>query len=215
MGLVGIVLTESPPDLLDTDAGVIEEARQRQRRHRGMAAVTLAGAAGFAAIMLGFFGGGNATGGRGQPSTRPHPASLTVPTVAPSTVLADKPYIGIACPGPAPFNAARAIAIARACSRAGMSIVLRAHAVTATATINGQTFELERLWSFPSGPGKHMTLVGFLHPARFLHGPFKTVTFRNGIHQRFTVENLHLVIDYGAGHQVQTSMQELGYGAWG
>lgn len=200
MGLVGIVLTESPPDLLDTDAGVIEEARQRQRRHRGMAAVTLAGAAGFAAIMLGFFG---------------HPASLTVPTVAPSTVLADKPYIGIACPGPAPFNAARAIAIARACSRAGMSIVLRAHAVTATATINGQTFELERLWSFPPGPGKHMTLVGFLHPARFLHGPFKTVTFRNGIHQRFTVENLHLVIDYGAGHQVQTSMQELGYGAWG
>ena len=40
MGLVGIVLTESPPDLLDADAGVIEEARRRQRRHRGMAAAT-------------------------------------------------------------------------------------------------------------------------------------------------------------------------------
>ena len=153
-----------------------------------------------------------------QVATRPQrqhlPATAhgSVPTVAPSAVLADQPHIGLACPAPVPFNAARAIAIARACSRVFMPIVLRTHAVTATATINGQTFELRRLWSFPPGPGKQMTLVGFLQPARFMHGPFKTVTYRNGIRDRFTVENVHLVIDYGAGRKVQTRLQLLGYG---
>ena len=217
MGLVGIVLTESPPDLLDADAGVIEEARRRQRRHRGMAAATLAAAAGIAAIMLAFFGGGgNASGGRSQPSTRPHPTSLTVPTVAPSTVLVRQPWIGNSCPGPHSPAAIRASFRVPLCGRVGLMIGLRTHAVTATATINGQPFKLDNAaWSDPPVGGKHEWLSGFLQHARFLYEPFKTVTFRNGVRQRFTIENVHLVIDYGARHKVQTSLQELGYGGWG
>jgi hypothetical protein len=29
------------------------------------------------------------------------------------------------------------------------------------------------------------------------------------------MEHVHLVIDYGAGREVQTSLTELGYGGWG
>jgi hypothetical protein len=89
--------------------------------------------------------------------------------------------------------------------------------VTVTATINGQTFKLDNRAesSPPLNTGKRMALAGFLAPARFLHGPFKTITYRNGLRQRFTIENVHLVIHYGAGHTVQTSLQLLGYGGWG
>jgi hypothetical protein len=153
-----------------------------------------------------------------QPSapTRARPTSPPVPTVAPSTVLAQKPYIGVACPAPLPFNAASAIAIALACNRVGLSIDLRTRAAGATATIDGQSFKLDSAaWSDPPVGGRHKSLSGFLQPARFLHGPFKTVTFRNGVRQRFTIEHVHLVIDFGAGHKVQTSLQLLGYGGWG
>ena len=138
-------------------------------------------------------------------------------TVAPSTVLADQPWIGVACPGPVPFNAARAIAIARACNRVGLMIDLRKPAVRATATINGQTFQLDNRAesSPPLSGGKRTSFAGFLQPARFLRGPFKTVTSPSGIRQRVTVENLHLVIYYDSGHEAQTNLQELGYGGWG
>jgi hypothetical protein len=214
---VAATATPTRRALPDVDAGVIEEARRRQRRHRGMAGVTLAGAAGFAAIMLAFFGGGgNASGGRGQPSTRPHSASLTVATVAPSMVLVRQPWIGSSCPGPHSPAAVRASFRVPLCSRVGLMIGLRTRAVSATATINGQRFKLDSAaWSDPPVGGKHEWLSGFLQHARFLYGPFKTVSFRNGIRQRFTIENVHLVIDYGAGHKVQTSLQLLGYGGWG
>jgi hypothetical protein len=88
--------------------------------------------------------------------------------------------------------------------------------VTATATINGQSFKLDSsAWSDPPVHGKHRSLAGFLQPARFLLGPFTTVTYRDRVRQRFTIENVHLVIDYGAGHKVQTSVRLLGYGGWG
>ena len=149
-----------------------------------------------------------------QVATSTHGSAVTV---APWTsVLVDQPWIGVACPAPVPFNAARAIAIARACDRVGLAINLRTRAVTATATIGGQSFKLgSAAWSDPPVGGKHESLSGFLQHARFLHGPFKTVTFRNGVRQRFTVENVRLVIDYGAGRKVQTFLHELGYGGWG
>jgi hypothetical protein len=89
--------------------------------------------------------------------------------------------------------------------------------VTVTATINGQTFKLDNRAesSPPLNTGKRMALAGFLQPARVLHGAFKTITYRNGLRQRFTIENVHLVIHYGAGHTVQTSLQLLGYGGRG
>jgi hypothetical protein len=53
-----MTLTVERPPAQAPDAGVIEEARARQRRHRGVAAaVTLAGGV-IAAILLGFGGGG-------------------------------------------------------------------------------------------------------------------------------------------------------------
>jgi hypothetical protein len=138
-------------------------------------------------------------------------AALLVPTVAPSALLAEEPYIGVACPAPVPFSAARAIAIARACNRVGLSIDLRARAVTATATINGQAFKLDNgVWSDPPVGGKHQFLAGFVQPARFLHGPFTTVN-----RSRVPIENVHLVIDYEAGHKAQTGLRLLGYGGWG
>ena len=106
--------------------------------------------------------------------------------------------------------------MARACDRVGLAINLRTPAVTATATMNGQSFKLDSAaWSDPPIGGKHKSLAGFLQHARFLRGPFKTVTFGNGVRQRFTIEHVHLVIDYGAGREVQTSLTELGYGGWG
>jgi hypothetical protein len=39
--------------------------------------------------------------------------------------------------------------------------------------------------------------------------------FKAGYRNRVTIERLHLVIDYGAGREVQTSLTELGYGGWG
>jgi hypothetical protein len=50
--------TRPPPDVPDTDAGVIEEARHRQRRHRRIAAVAGVIAAGLLAIVIGSGGGG-------------------------------------------------------------------------------------------------------------------------------------------------------------
>jgi hypothetical protein len=88
--------------------------------------------------------------------------------------------------------------------------------VTARATINGQTFKLDsRAWSDPPVEGKHKSLSGFLQNARFLHGPFESVSFPTGIRRRFTIENVHLVIDHGAGQEAQTSLRLLGYGGWG
>jgi hypothetical protein len=68
-----MTITLEPPPLQAPDAGVIEEARARQRRHRGAAtaATLLAGA--LAAILLAFAGGGGGSQpGRGSlPRGRP------------------------------------------------------------------------------------------------------------------------------------------------
>ncbi len=131
-------------------------------------------------------------------------------------MLSERPWIGLACPAAVPFSAARAIGIARACDRVGLQIRLRTPAVTATATINGESFGLDSAaWSDAPVNRKHKSLAGFLAHARFLHGPFKTVTFRSGVRQRFTIEHVKLVIDYGDGRELQTSLTELGYGGWG
>ncbi len=62
------VTVKRPPDKTP-DAGVIEEARARQRRHRGLATAGVIAAGVIAALLLGFAGGG-----RGS-----HPGSAAVP----------------------------------------------------------------------------------------------------------------------------------------
>jgi hypothetical protein len=64
-----MTITIKPPPLATPDAGVIEEARARQRRHRGVAAAATVAAASIAAILLGFAGGGEGS----------RPASGSVP----------------------------------------------------------------------------------------------------------------------------------------
>jgi hypothetical protein len=71
-------LTREPPPAEALDAGVITEARARQRRHRSIAAVVLAAA--IAALVLGFAGGGGgAHGARGhlRPGRAPGTGSRT------------------------------------------------------------------------------------------------------------------------------------------
>ncbi len=179
---------------------IIEEARRRARKRR-----LTYGAAAFALLLaVGIF---LAVGQQGSPPTRVQPTARPIPTVASSIVLVRQPWIGVACPPPAPF----------ACDRVGLAISLRTRAVAATATINGQSFKLNsREWSDHAVGAKHRALAGFLQPAAFLkRGPFKTITDRAGQRHRVTVEHVHLVIDYGAGRKIQTSIRELGYGGWG
>jgi hypothetical protein len=191
-------------------AGVIDDARRHGWRRRRLIGVVIVATVATGIVAL-------------QVATRPQrqhvlaTAHGSVPTEAPSTVLSRQPWIGNACPGPYSKAAVERTPAVPLCDRVGLMIEPRKPAVTATATINGQTFKLDdRWWSYPPfSTGKHTSLAGFLQHARFLYGPFKTITFRNGVRQRFTIENVHLVIDYGAGHKVQTSIQELGYGGWG
>jgi hypothetical protein len=64
-----MTLTVERPAVATPDAGVIEEARARQRRHRGMAGAALLVAAAVAGILLGTTGGGGGS----------HPRSASVP----------------------------------------------------------------------------------------------------------------------------------------
>lgn len=68
-----MTVTVEPPPVQAPDAGVIEEARARQRRYRGMAGAAMAAAAVIAALLFGFAGGGG--GGSGGP----HPGNASVP----------------------------------------------------------------------------------------------------------------------------------------
>jgi hypothetical protein len=62
-------VTVKPPPTETPDAGVIEEARARQRRHRGVAAAGVIAAGVIAVLLLGFAGGGGGS----------HPGSAAVP----------------------------------------------------------------------------------------------------------------------------------------
>jgi hypothetical protein len=64
-----------PPPTLEPEAGVIEEARARQRRHRGVAAAATLAAATIAAILLAFAGGGRGSQPTGASVPRGHPPS--------------------------------------------------------------------------------------------------------------------------------------------
>jgi photosystem II stability/assembly factor-like uncharacterized protein len=68
---VAVQAPERPaPDAQQTEAGVIEDARARQRRHRAGAAALLIAMAAVAALILGFAGGGDSDGG-GHSGSRP------------------------------------------------------------------------------------------------------------------------------------------------
>ena len=80
-----MTLTVEPPPVEALDAGVIEEARARQRRHRGIAAAATVVAAGIAAIGLAAGGGGGSA----------HAAQGSVPPARPP--LKTAPLSAAAC----------------------------------------------------------------------------------------------------------------------
>ena len=73
-----MTLTVERPAAATPDAGVIEEARARQRRHRGMAGAALLAVAAVAGILLGTTGGGGGS----------HPRSASVPAGRPPSKTA-------------------------------------------------------------------------------------------------------------------------------
>jgi hypothetical protein len=188
------------PNAPDVSAGVIEEARARQWRRRIFGAAIVAAAGTAAAVLLALLG----PGGSG-----PVAQSIeTPPTVASATVLARQPYMGMSCTSPQGL----------VCNRIGVAIWLRTRAVTVTATFDGKSLALDsRKWSDAPVNGKHKFLAGFLQPGPFLNsGPFKALIAgmgRNGWQAPIT--HVHLVIDYGTGHNVQTSTSVIGFGGWG
>jgi photosystem II stability/assembly factor-like uncharacterized protein len=89
---VAVQTPERPsPDAAETEAGVIEDARARQRRHRAGAAVVVVSLAAAAALILGSAGGGDSGGGghAGREPGRPSAGSNAhaQPTAAVTTGL--------------------------------------------------------------------------------------------------------------------------------
>ena len=71
---MALIVEPPPPNVLDIDAGVIEEARARQRRQRRGAAAAVVATAGIVALALVIAGGGgagNAAGGAALPGKTP------------------------------------------------------------------------------------------------------------------------------------------------
>ena len=200
-----VVVPPSPPGIL---AGVIEEARSRQLRRR-IECVAAIVAAGVVATLLALMSPGG-----GRPGTRemtPPPAGgvarYPIPSVAPATVLGQQTGMGMACATPS-----------RDCNLVTLGIALRTPAVAATATFDGQRLALDsRKWSDAPVNGKHRFLAGSLQPGPFLKTPpFKTLIAgigKNGWQAPIT--RVHLLIDYGSGHKVQTTTSIIGFGGWG
>jgi len=76
--LIDTPATASSP-ASDLDAGVIEEARARQRRHRRAGAAAFTGAAAIAGVIFAILGGGSHNGGLGPSHQRSRPPLSTTP----------------------------------------------------------------------------------------------------------------------------------------
>lgn len=189
---------ESPPRTTGLDQGVIEEARRRRRRRRRRGTIgAVIAAAVVGAVVWTLPGGGSA------PVV--HQPTQHIPTVDPAAVLAEEPYMGVSCPIP---NSV-------ACDRVGLGIELRTPAETATATIDGRPVRLDnRAWSDPPVGGKHKRLAGFLQPAGLKNGPLRITTDSRGYH-RLVTARVHLIVDYGGGHKIQTTTTVGLHEGWG
>jgi len=187
--------TERAPEL-----GVIEEARARQRRRRVAVATLLGVITALAAVLV-----TRGAAHKPRPSQPPVQSTHPVPTGAPSAVLAEEPYMGVACPIPNSIG----------CDRVGLSIRLRTRAYSASATIDGRALTLDNSqWSDPPVRGKHEFLGGFLQPAGLKNGPLKITTDSSG-YPRSVTATVRLVVDYGGGREVQTTTAVGLHAGWG
>jgi hypothetical protein len=141
---------QAPPGASEIEAGVIRDARRRQRRRRAglLSALLLIGAGAYVA-----FGPGHGASHPAGARTGPPQLSLALDATA---LFSQSPYMGVACHIPNSI----------ACDRIGLTVWLRRPALSVTATISGRSFALEnRMWSGPVRHGLRTQFAGFLQPA--------------------------------------------------
>jgi hypothetical protein len=177
-------------------AGVIEDARRRQRRRRWFVLATLVGAL---AAALGFALGSHGPRGDRFAGVR-WPAA---PSVTSAKVLATPPYLGVNCP------AANSIA----CDRVGLEVLLRRPAVSVRATIAGWPLGLSYRGDVPASFHKPRTeFDGFLQPAgivRHLHVRPEAGApgmWYGDVREPWPTPLVRLLIDYGHGRRVITQL---------
>lgn len=151
-------LTELWPDRPALDvvqAGVIKEAKRRQRRRRTVTALVLL-VTGLVAVVV--WPGGDQPG-RSSRSLGQQPSALLA--LDPGALFSQDPYMGVACGIPSSI----------ACDRVGLTVWLRHPAEAVVATVGGRSFRLDDpAWSGPAIHGERKQFAGFLQPAGITTG---------------------------------------------
>jgi hypothetical protein len=186
-------------------AGVIEDARRRQRRRRCFvaAALVIAFAAALGLVLRGHAPGFSRTVGVRWPAA---------PSVAPGTVLAAPPYLGVACP----------VANSISCDRVGLAVVLRRPAFSVKATIAGWPLRLDYRGDLPARSQRaRREFDGFLQPAGIvthLHvrpAAGEPSMWFGDVSQPWPNPLVRLLIDYGHGRRVTTRLSVPLATGWG
>jgi hypothetical protein len=151
-------MVASPHDAVDAEAeALFEEARLRARRRRRRIALAIG------LPIAGALAAAVAIGSHGTSKVPKDPAPTGV-TVAPRAVLAEGPYMGVACRVPNWVG----------CDRVGLAVWTRHFARSIDATVGGKTFALDdRQWSGRSRHGLRKMFAGFLQPAGLLDGALR------------------------------------------
>jgi hypothetical protein len=160
-------------------AGVIKDARARQRRHRAAAVGVVLALILAAGAYLGAAGpgGGGRTGNTGSRG-----GSLRASVEPAGAVLAQAPYMGVACGIPNWIG----------CDRIGLAVWLRRPAVAVSAIVDGSPFNLnDAQWSGQARGGRRTVFAGFLQPA--------------GLTTRLVVRPLPFTIDRWLGSNAPTA----------
>ena len=198
--------TSPAPAVPAIDAGVIEEARARQRRHRGAAAVAVTMVA-LLAVVLYFASHGGRSGAGSSGSRSPAP-SAQITTEAAAVVFARDPDMGVACGIPNWIG----------CDRVWLAVWLRRPAVAVSATIAGSPLKLNHpVWSGSLRNGRRMMFAGFLQPAGIIFRlhvrPDAGIQSWLGSNQ--PTPTIWFRIDYGSG-QIVITHEDVGLRAgWG
>jgi hypothetical protein len=168
---VGALADETPA------ASVIKDARARQRRHRTAAFGVLLALILTAGAYLGAAGpGGGRTGNTGSRG-----GSVRARLEAAGAVLAQAPYMGVACVMPNWIG----------CDRIGLAVWLRRPALAVSANVDGSPFDLnDARWSGQARGGRRTMFAGFLQPA--------------GLTTRIAVRPLPFTIDRWLGSNAPT-----------
>ncbi len=135
------------------EAGVIKEARRRQRRRWVALSVVVVLLGALAGLVS--FGGGRDQAAR---SGGAHARQVGAAPVAldPGALFSQSPYMGVACGIPNSIG----------CDRIGLTVWLRRPARSVIASVGGRSFALsDPTWSGPSHRGLRTRFAGFLQPA--------------------------------------------------